>query len=288
MALIPQCSVCEDNNNLDSFKGFYQERYGQRRLIRPDGALGQYAHHADASQAKKIHCASCHWSPPREKADLWASRYCWCWPDVPPQVQFDAKRVADGLEQFYRKNGSQMVRLTVPKSTLEYADYPQRLSSAVTALLKQSGKGRLYAYQAKALESLFENRVTVVQAPTGSGKSLIYQTFFLNGLVRNSSARMVALFPTQALTKDQARALVALTDREDDSPTIPALLTQSEYRVKALDRSFKLALFCGRDDDTHLNDATAQMLKRIKDTHVLMGTPDKLRKLSTRMRQWGS
>jgi len=276
MALIPQCSVCEDNNNLDSFKGFYQERYGQRRLIRPDGALGQYAHHAEASQAKKIHCASCHWSPPREKADLWASRYCWCWPDVPPQVQFDAKRVADGLEQFYRKNGSQMVRLTVPKSTLEYADYPQRLSSAVTALLKQSGKGRLYAYQAKALESLFENRVTVVQAPTGSGKSLIYQTFFLNGLVRNSSARMVALFPTQALTKDQARALVALTDREDDSPTIPALLTQSEYRVKALDRSFKLALFCGRDDDTHLNDATAQMLKRIKDTHVLMGTPDKL------------
>jgi CRISPR/Cas system-associated endonuclease/helicase Cas3 len=45
----------------------------------------------------------------------------------------------------------------------------------------------------------------VVSAPTGAGKSLVYQLYFLDRLARAKSARMIALFPTHTLVFNQVQ-----------------------------------------------------------------------------------
>lgn len=275
MPNIPQCSECEDAGRLKKFKGFYQERYGLRRSINVDGTLTDYIEMSGASQKKAIRCILCGWEPTSQKMDLWSINYGWSWSDKPDIVPFDAKDISDKLVQFYKKLGSETVRITFKKSDMKYDSFPQQIDSKVISLFREKLKiDKLYSYQTEAIKFLFKNRVTVVQAPTGAGKSLIYQIYYLNALLKNKKSRLIALFPTQALTKDQGRAFIKLSQNNDLD--IPPLLQSESLYFGVAKESVNLALFCGKDDEAGRKNSTQELLRKLKDINMLFGTPDKL------------
>jgi DEAD/DEAH box helicase domain-containing protein len=87
-------------------------------------------------------------------------------------------------------------------------DIPGTLHPDVIAGLERAGIERLYSHQAQALESAWQ-RTTIVTTGTASGKSLCFNLPTLDALCRDAFARALYLYPTKALSQDQARALNA-------------------------------------------------------------------------------
>src|SRR5680860_733003 len=82
----------------------------------------------------------------------------------------------------------------------------ERLHPELRAALERNGIEGLYAHQADALESAYQQD-TIVTTGTASGKSLAFNLPVLDTLAHDRSARALYLYPTKALAQDQARAL---------------------------------------------------------------------------------
>ena len=96
----------------------------------------------------------------------------------------------------------------------ELVELPDELSPVVLEGLRTAGIEALYAHQAAALQSAWE-QTTIVTTGTASGKSLCFQLPTLEVLCGDAHARAIYLYPTKALAQDQARSLArfGLTDR---------------------------------------------------------------------------
>jgi DEAD/DEAH box helicase domain-containing protein len=98
-------------------------------------------------------------------------------------------------------------------------DIPAQLHADVIAGLGRVGIERLYSHQAQALASAWE-RTTIVTTGTASGKSLCFNLPTLDALCRDAFARALYLYPTKALSQDQARALGAFGLTKQVRPAI--------------------------------------------------------------------
>src|SRR5919107_5423109 len=78
----------------------------------------------------------------------------------------------------------------------------------LAAALERVGVDELYSHQATAFESAFA-APTIVTTGTASGKSLCFNLPVLETLLADPMARALYLYPTKALSQDQARALHA-------------------------------------------------------------------------------
>jgi DEAD/DEAH box helicase domain-containing protein len=85
-------------------------------------------------------------------------------------------------------------------------EIPQELHPDVIAGLAHAGIEQLYTHQAEALRSAWE-RTTIVTTGTASGKSLCFNLPTLDAICTDAFARALYLYPTKALSQDQARAL---------------------------------------------------------------------------------
>ncbi|MGC2374781.1 MAG: DEAD/DEAH box helicase [Solirubrobacteraceae bacterium] len=98
-------------------------------------------------------------------------------------------------------------------------DIPSQLHPDVIAGLERAGIERLYSHQAQALASAWE-RTTIVTTGTASGKSLCFNLPTLDALCRDAFSRALYLYPTKALSQDQARALNAFGLTKQIRPAI--------------------------------------------------------------------
>ncbi len=98
-------------------------------------------------------------------------------------------------------------------------DIPTALHPDVIAGLGRVGIERLYSHQAQALQSAWE-RTTIVTTGTASGKSLCFNLPTLDALCSDAFARALYLYPTKALSQDQARALDAFGLTKQVRPAI--------------------------------------------------------------------
>ncbi len=85
----------------------------------------------------------------------------------------------------------------------EFADFPETLAPELQKALVTRGISQLYTHQAEAFAHSAGGRNVVVVTPTASGKTLCYNLPVLNGLLADSNARAMYLFPTKALAGDQ-------------------------------------------------------------------------------------
>ena len=88
-----------------------------------------------------------------------------------------------------------------------YADTPARLSPRLIAALRERGIAPLFSHQAAAVEAALDGENVVVVTGTASGKTLCYNLPVLQTLLDAPEARAIYLFPTKALTQDQAAVL---------------------------------------------------------------------------------
>ncbi|MGQ9615773.1 MAG: DEAD/DEAH box helicase [Spirochaetota bacterium] len=90
-----------------------------------------------------------------------------------------------------------------------YRPIPDGLYPVLKNYLKEVGIEKLYTHQAEAYEAVSAGRDIVLTTPTASGKSLAYNLPVLDGLLKDSDARAIYLFPTKALSQDQIKGLGA-------------------------------------------------------------------------------
>ncbi|MGH9592162.1 MAG: DEAD/DEAH box helicase, partial [Bryobacteraceae bacterium] len=94
----------------------------------------------------------------------------------------------------------------------EFADFPELLAPTLQQALIARGISRLYTHQAEAFGHAAAGRNVVVVTPTASGKTLCYNLPVLNGLMADTRARAMYLFPTKALAEDQLQEFQAAVD----------------------------------------------------------------------------
>ena len=117
---------------------------------------------------------------------------------------------------------------------------PDDLHPLVHEALARRGITRLYTHQAQALEAAWAGP-TIVTTGTASGKSLCFTLPTLDVLCRDPKARAIYLYPTKALSQDQARSLHAFGLTKQVRPAIYDGDTRQEDR-RAIRKSANLIL----------------------------------------------
>ena len=132
--------------------------------------------------------------------------------------------VVDALERLRREPGFMAhVRAweRLPARPARYADFPAGLSPRLIAALRQTGTAPLYTHQVAAVDAALAGENVVVVTGTASGKTLCYNLPVLQTLLDEPEARAVYLFPTKALTQDQAAVLGGLIGTLNAADQIP-------------------------------------------------------------------
>ncbi|MDR3331495.1 MAG: DEAD/DEAH box helicase [Synergistaceae bacterium] len=99
----------------------------------------------------------------------------------------------------------------MPAKEAVTADWPE-IDPGLIASMRRRGIERLYTHQARAISLASSGRNCVIVTPTASGKTLCYNIPVLEGIIRDSSARAIYLFPTKALAQDQLSELHELIE----------------------------------------------------------------------------
>jgi DEAD/DEAH box helicase domain-containing protein len=87
---------------------------------------------------------------------------------------------------------------------------PDDLDPRVASALVATGVTALYRHQAEAWAAARRGENVVVTTGTASGKSLAFNLPVLDAIARDPKTRAVYLYPTKALSQDQARSLTEL------------------------------------------------------------------------------
>jgi DEAD/DEAH box helicase domain-containing protein len=87
---------------------------------------------------------------------------------------------------------------------------PDDLDPRVASALVATGVTSLYRHQAEAWEAAQRRESVIVTTGTASGKSLAFNLPVLDAIARDPKTRALYLYPTKALSQDQARALAEL------------------------------------------------------------------------------
>jgi len=88
-----------------------------------------------------------------------------------------------------------------------YTSVPDKLHPLLKEYLRGQGITNLYSHQSETFHRVLEGKDIVITTPTASGKSLAYNLPVLDGLLRDSDAKALYLFPTKALSQDQVKIL---------------------------------------------------------------------------------
>jgi DEAD/DEAH box helicase domain-containing protein len=106
--------------------------------------------------------------------------------------------------------GELAFRSTEPSREARLERLPATLDPRVEAALRRAGITGLYSHQAEAWEAARRGENVIVTTGTASGKSLAFNLPTLDAIARRPTDRALYLYPTKALTQDQARSLARL------------------------------------------------------------------------------
>jgi DEAD/DEAH box helicase domain-containing protein len=112
------------------------------------------------------------------------------------------------LDTQFMRNVTAWERL--PARPARYAEFPAGLDARLVAALRERDTAPLYLHQAAAVKAALAGENVVVVTGTASGKTLCYNLPVLQSLLGDPQARALYLFPTKALSQDQAAALSGL------------------------------------------------------------------------------
>jgi DEAD/DEAH box helicase domain-containing protein len=95
----------------------------------------------------------------------------------------------------------------LPGRGAEFAEPECGIATPVARALAAAGIDRLYAHQARAVESVARGEHVVVVTGTASGKTLCYNVPVFTRLLEEPLATALYLFPTKALARDQLKGI---------------------------------------------------------------------------------
>jgi len=107
--------------------------------------------------------------------------------------------------------GEELAHLaTEPARASRVEPLPRDLHPRVVSALAGRGISELYSHQAEAWEVAARGENMIITTGTASGKSLAFTLPVLDAIARDPKSRALYIYPTKALTQDQARSLAGL------------------------------------------------------------------------------
>jgi len=91
------------------------------------------------------------------------------------------------------------------------------LPSILKEILKKNGISHLYSHQAEAISRLRKGKNVLVATPTSSGKSLIFNIYTIEMILKDPSTKALYLFPLKALEQDQLKGLYEIITDIDNT-----------------------------------------------------------------------
>jgi DEAD/DEAH box helicase domain-containing protein len=136
----------------------------------------------------------------------------------------DIMPIEEALEAFrfdaqFMRNIAAWERL--PARPARYSDFPAGLDPRLIRALRARDTAPLYTHQTAAVDAALGGENVVVVTGTASGKTLCYNLPVLQTLLTDAEARALYLFPTKALSQDQAAALGNLLESLQAVEQIP-------------------------------------------------------------------
>lgn len=119
----------------------------------------------------------------------------------------DASRLLESITGHPEYRGQVAHRQTFEPCPARYQDLGEPLPARLAQALSERGIERLFTHQARAVEAARRGDNLVVVTPTASGKTLCYNLPVLEHLLSHPGDTALYLFPTRALTRDQAETL---------------------------------------------------------------------------------
>ena len=131
----------------------------------------------------------------------------------------------------------------IPPRPASYADFPTNLDTRLISALRSQNLAPLYTHQTESIEAALAGESFVVVTGTASGKSICYNLPVLQSLLNDPEARALYLFPTKALSQDQASVLqtflqtlnaddqIQVRTYDGDTPTSRRRATRDEVRL---------------------------------------------------------
>ncbi|MCM8785274.1 MAG: DEAD/DEAH box helicase [Candidatus Omnitrophica bacterium] len=112
------------------------------------------------------------------------------------------------VEEIIKKYREKVVKvIEIKEREGKFYPLPNFILQPLKERLKNNGIEKVYLHQKEGLERLNQGENIIVTTPTGSGKSLIYNAFVNNEILKNPDIKSLYIFPTKALTQDQLKTL---------------------------------------------------------------------------------
>ncbi|PTN09745.1 DEAD/DEAH box helicase domain-containing protein [Mangrovibacterium marinum] len=94
---------------------------------------------------------------------------------------------------------------SLPARPAVFVEPPAKLHPELQKWMQQQGYSKLYSHQAEMFEKAYAGKSVVITTGTASGKSLSFYLPVVQRILENPSRRVLFIYPTKALTKDQFR-----------------------------------------------------------------------------------
>lgn len=96
-----------------------------------------------------------------------------------------------------------------------FTHFPESIDKSLVDVYKKQGIEKLYSHQTKAYEYLQNGKNIVVTTPTASGKSLCYNLYVVDKILKakknKKQEKAIYIFPTKALSEDQKVGVLKLS-----------------------------------------------------------------------------
>ncbi|MFC0189459.1 DEAD/DEAH box helicase [Fictibacillus aquaticus] len=180
--------------------------------------------------------------------------------------EFNSSHIVEQLEKLKEKERSEIFVQKIPARSSRYGQIEGNLPVELSEALNRMNISSLYTHQAETYNAVRKQNDVVLVTQTASGKTLSYNLPVLHGLIENSNAKALYLFPTKALADDQVEQLYRWTEEHG---------TESDSEIDSwFERFITLGnnkIHYGRyDGDTQLSSRN----RLIKDGRILFTNPD--------------
>jgi len=99
---------------------------------------------------------------------------------------------------------------TLPAQPAAWAETRQPWPDPMRAVMESAGIKKLYRHQAKAMDCVRRGRHVIVDTPTASGKTLVYDLPVLEHFISDPDATALYIFPLKALAQNQLQTFESL------------------------------------------------------------------------------
>lgn len=120
------------------------------------------------------------------------------------------KNVISSLKNMDTYNNQIKKNFVIPSKNAELGELSFQLAPEIFQALPYD---KFYSHQADALNAIHRGENVIITTSTSSGKSLIYQLFAIDFLLKDPESTFMYIFPTKALAQDQKRSFEAIISK---------------------------------------------------------------------------